>query len=129
MSAKTLLRELIRELRLTNHSHNSLWESPAYQFISKNFRRNQVTAEQTCKAQQESKYMADTYLCYLKSSRKAASLIQEFHGQGLTQLLKTKLYTKQFMLFLFQVNAQCVARLTWLDSNYPMIPNRLCIPM
>lgn len=82
MSAKTLLRELIRELRLTNHSHKSLWESPAYQFISKNFRRNQVTAQQTCKAQQESKYMADTYLCYLKSSRMAASLRQEFHGRG-----------------------------------------------
>ncbi|KAI9556862.1 putative UPF0562 protein C7orf55 like protein [Daphnia sinensis] len=82
MAAKTLLRELIRELRLTNNSYKSLWESPAYQFILKNFRRNQVTAEQTCKAQQESQYMADTYLCYLKSSRIAAQLRHEFHGQG-----------------------------------------------
>ena len=82
MTAKVMLRELIRELRLTNRSHNSLYESPVYQFISKNFRKNQVTEEQTCKAQQESQYLADTYLCYLKSSRKAAELRHEFHGQG-----------------------------------------------
>lgn len=82
MTATTLLRELVREMRFTNRSYKSLKESPIYQFVVKNFRRNQVTAEQTCKAQEESHYLAATYLCYLKSSRKAAELRNEFHGQG-----------------------------------------------
>lgn len=82
MTGRNLLREIIRELRLTNYTYKSLKESPAYQFIAKSFRRNQVTTEQTCKAQQESEYMANTYLCYLKSSRKAAQLRNEYHGQG-----------------------------------------------
>lgn len=77
-----MLRELIRELKFTNRSHSSLRESPVYQFISKQFRRNQVTEEQTCKASTESRYLADTYLTYLKSSRKAAQLKNEYHGQG-----------------------------------------------
>ena len=82
MSAKPLFREFIRELRLINRSYKSLKESPAYQFVAKSFRQNQVTTEQTCKAREESQYMAQTYLCYLKSSRRAAELRNEFHGQG-----------------------------------------------
>lgn len=82
MTTKNLFRELIRELRYTNHSHKPLFESPVYQFINKQFRRNQLTAEQHCKAHQEAHYLADTYLCYLRSSRKGAQLKNEFHGKG-----------------------------------------------
>lgn len=82
MSAKSLMREFIRELRLINRSHKTLKESPSYQFVTKSFRLNQVTSEQTCKAREESLYLAQTYLCYLKSSRKASELRNEFHGQG-----------------------------------------------
>ena len=82
MTTKNLLRELIREIKLTNRTHQPLRESPIYQFIGKQFRQNQVTEEQICKASTESRYLADTYLTYLKSSRKAAQLKNEFHGQG-----------------------------------------------
>lgn len=82
MATKNLLRELIRELKVTNRTYQPLRESPIYQFICKQFRRNQVTEEQVCKASTESRYLADTYLTYMKSSRKAAELKSEFHGKG-----------------------------------------------
>jgi len=82
MSTKILLRDLIRELRFTNRTHKPLPESPLYQFVVKQFRKNQLTTEQTCKSAEESSYLADTYLCYLKSSRKAGEVKAEFHGLG-----------------------------------------------
>lgn len=81
-ATKNILRELVRELRFVNRTYKPLRESPIYQFITKELRRNQITEEQTCKASTESRHLADTYLTYLKSSRKAAELKQEFHGQG-----------------------------------------------
>lgn len=77
-----MLRNLIRELRALNRTYNPLKESPAYIYIMRQFKRNQTTAEQVCKAQVESKFLADTYLCYLRSSRMAAEIRQEFHGKG-----------------------------------------------
>ena len=82
MSTLSLLRHLIRELRLTNRSHKPFRESPLYQYVLREFRKNQVTSEQVCKASEENRYLTDTYLCYLKSSRKSAELRSEFHGQG-----------------------------------------------
>ena len=77
-----LLRSLIRELRHTNNSHKSLHESPVYQYVIKQYRKNQVTTEQVCKAQEETRFMADAYLCYLRSTRRAAELRKEYHGRG-----------------------------------------------
>jgi len=83
MSASALmLRNLIRELRHTNHSHKKLTDSPVYQYVARNFRKNQVTAEQTCKAHVEGMHLADTYLCYLRSSRKSNELRSEYHGRS-----------------------------------------------
>ena len=71
-----LLRSLIRELRHTNHSHKSLPESPVYQYVIKQYRKNQVTTEQVCKAQEETRFMADAYLCYLQYSQ--GDLVQKY---------------------------------------------------
>lgn len=81
-NTKPLLRSLIRELKLTNHTYKPLAESPIYQYIVKQFRANQVTTEQTCKARQESVHLADTYLCYMHSSRKSEALRKEYHARG-----------------------------------------------
>jgi len=82
MSTKILLRDLIRELRFTNRTYKPLPESPIYQFIVNQFRKNQLTTEQTCKATEESSYLADSYLCYLRSTRKSSEIREEFHGLG-----------------------------------------------
>lgn len=82
MAARLMLKDLVRELRKTNRTYKNISESPSYQYIMKQFRRNQVTGEQTCKATQEAEFMAHTYLSYLQSSRRAAEIKHEFHGRG-----------------------------------------------
>lgn len=75
------LRQLTSELRKIT-SNSKIRETLQMQFILSQYRRNRVTDQQLCKAQEEMKFMADTYRCYLKSLRIHGEILSEYHGRG-----------------------------------------------
>ncbi|XP_066563470.1 protein FMC1 homolog [Amia ocellicauda] len=56
--------------------------SPAYSYVLEQFRKNQVTSEKLCRAQQESLHTASSYLSLLASSRLHSSLHSLYHRRG-----------------------------------------------
>ncbi|KAG8298099.1 hypothetical protein J6590_020766 [Homalodisca vitripennis] len=76
-----ILRHLASELRTSSFS-GTLKDSPAFPFILNQYRRFKVTDQQLCKAQEEMRYMSETYLCYLKSSRQYVELHKQYQGKG-----------------------------------------------
>ncbi|XP_006002012.1 protein FMC1 homolog [Latimeria chalumnae] len=77
------LRGILRELRyLSGGSKRPYRESMAYRYTLEQFRRNQLTSEKLCRAQQEQHHQALTYLCLLRSVRQHVALHQEYHGKG-----------------------------------------------
>lgn len=77
----SILRNLIAELRYAL-PEGSLKNNLALEYIVNQFRKYKTTDEQLCKAREEMEFMANTYLCYLKSSRMAQEIHSEFHGKG-----------------------------------------------
>lgn len=75
------LRNLASELR-TASSTGKLKDSPAIDFILNQYKKFKVTDQQLCKAQEEMRYMSETYLCYMKSSRKYMELHKSYQGKG-----------------------------------------------
>lgn len=77
----SILRQIISELRKNTPSGN-FKDSLPLRYVLTQFRKYQTTDQQLCKAQEEMKYLANTYLCYLKSSRLHQEICQDFHGKG-----------------------------------------------
>lgn len=75
------LRKIASELRSIS-SNGNLKNSPAIEYILKQYRKLKVTDQQLCKAQEEMKYMSETYLCYLKSTRQYMELHKHYQGKG-----------------------------------------------
>ncbi len=48
-------------------------------YILGEFRRNQVTEERICREEQEMQHIGDSYLCYLRSTRKYQTLYEQYH--------------------------------------------------
>jgi len=46
------------------------------------FRKNEVTGQRYCRAQQESLHASHTYLCLLASTRNHMALHNLYHGKG-----------------------------------------------
>ncbi|KAM8931195.1 protein FMC1 homolog [Pelodytes ibericus] len=74
-------RCLLRELRYLRGA-SRYRETALYSYIRDNFRRNKVTSEKFCRAQQEMHFQASTYLCLLRSVRNHVVLHEEYHGKG-----------------------------------------------
>lgn len=81
MTAVSTIRNIISELRHALPKEN-LKSSLALKYIVGESRKYQMTDEQLCKAKEEMKFMAETYLCYLKSSRLCQQIQEDFHGKG-----------------------------------------------
>jgi len=75
-----ILRNIIAELRSV--TTGPLKENYTYRYIMGQYKKFQTTDQQLCRAQEEVKFMSNTYLCYLKSSRLHRSISEEFHGKG-----------------------------------------------
>uniref|UniRef100_UPI00398EF8C1 protein FMC1 homolog n=1 Tax=Pristiophorus japonicus TaxID=55135 RepID=UPI00398EF8C1 len=81
--AARLLRAIVKELRSRDVGPGRRYrDSAAYTFILEQFRKNQVTGEKLCRAQQELYHQASTYMCLLQSVRQHLALHQEYHGKG-----------------------------------------------
>lgn len=74
------IRGIARELRKVHKGKIS--ENPMYQYVSEQARKFSTTQEQLCKAKEEMSFMANTYLCYLRSNRLHTEINAEFHGKG-----------------------------------------------
>ncbi|CAG9766917.1 unnamed protein product [Ceutorhynchus assimilis] len=81
MAKLATLRGLIQELRYAV-PNATLKDNLAFQYIMKQYRKYNTTDQQLCKAQEEMNYIANTYLCYLRSSRLSQEIHDEFHGKG-----------------------------------------------
>ncbi|XP_067830399.1 protein FMC1 homolog [Heptranchias perlo] len=80
--AARLLRGILKELRSLSPGPGGIYrESAAYKYITEQFRKNQVTSEKLCRAQQELYHQASTYRCLLQSVRQHQALHQEYHGK------------------------------------------------
>ncbi|XP_072298347.1 protein FMC1 homolog [Eucyclogobius newberryi] len=74
-------RGILKELRATQGSKYR--QSLAYNYVMDQFRKNKVTGERYCRAQQEAHHAAHTYLCLLSSTRNHLILHNLYHqGKG-----------------------------------------------
>ncbi|XP_066996636.2 protein FMC1 homolog [Anabrus simplex] len=80
-SVKGTLRQLLKELCLIT-SEKSIREAPLARYIRMQYEMYKVTDQQLCKAREEMKYMAETYLCYLQSQRRYNDIHKCYHGKG-----------------------------------------------
>ncbi|XP_068606388.1 protein FMC1 homolog [Brachionichthys hirsutus] len=73
-------RGILKELRALKGPtyKNSL----AYSYVMDQFRKNKVTGERYCRAQQEAHHDSHTYLCLLASSRNHLILHNLYHAKG-----------------------------------------------
>lgn len=78
--AKTL-KQLSSELR-SYSSEGNLKNSLLMKYILQQYKKYKVTDQQLCKAQQEMKYLSESYLCYLQSQRKYMELNKQYKGKG-----------------------------------------------
>ncbi|XP_035469988.1 protein FMC1 homolog [Scophthalmus maximus] len=73
-------RGILKELRaIQGPSYN---KSLAYNYVMDQFRKNKVTGERYCRAQQEAHHASHTYLCLLASTRNHQALHNYYHGKG-----------------------------------------------
>ncbi|XP_055519130.1 protein FMC1 homolog [Leucoraja erinacea] len=77
-----VLRALLKELRYLSPESGHYRRTAAYKYITEQFRKNQVTSEKLCRAQQELLHQASTYLCLLQSVRHHQALHQAYHSKG-----------------------------------------------
>lgn len=81
MAGVSTIRNVISELRHVIPKEN-MKNSLALQYILSEYRKYRTTDQQLCRAREEMKFMAETYLCYLKSSRLCNEIHENFHGKG-----------------------------------------------
>lgn len=77
----TNLRRLLSEVRNVN-SNKKLKDSILIKYIFTQYHKYKVTDQQLCKAQEEMKFLAQTYLCYLRSQRQYDELNQQYLSKG-----------------------------------------------
>ncbi|MBN3319789.1 FMC1 protein, partial [Atractosteus spatula] len=73
-------RGILKEIRAAKGPNYQ--QSIVYRYLLEQFRKNQVTSEKLCRAQQESLHSASSYLCLLSSVRLHSSLHALYHGRG-----------------------------------------------
>lgn len=83
-----VIRKLLREVKNSNFS-NVREKSLLTNYILLQCRKHQVTEEQICKAREEMKFLAETYLCYLKSQKLYEYIHQKYQGKGERSIKET----------------------------------------
>ena len=75
------VRHLISEIRFIS-SEKKVQDSLLVKYIMSQFRKYQETDQQLCKAQEEMKFLAQSYLCYLQSQRRYEEIHNQYHAKG-----------------------------------------------
>ncbi|XP_020515235.1 protein FMC1 homolog [Labrus bergylta] len=72
-------RGILKELRAI---HGAAYkQGPMYRYVMDQFRKNQITGERYCRAQQEAHHDAHSYLCLLASTRSQMILHNIYHSK------------------------------------------------
>lgn len=79
--ALNMLRQLLSEIRRNTYDGN-LKDSLMKRYIMVQYKKYRITDQQICKAQNEMKYLAESYLCYLQSQRHYIDIHRQYHGKG-----------------------------------------------
>lgn len=75
------LRQLLSEIRHIS-SENKRQDSLLIKYIMMQFHKHKETDQQLCKAQEEMKFLASSYLCYLQSQRRYEAIYNQYHAKG-----------------------------------------------
>lgn len=76
-----VVRKLLYEVRRATPSQK-LEDSLIKSFILNECRKYKITDEQLCKKKNEVLFLADSYRCYLESTRRYKELIKKYQGKG-----------------------------------------------
>lgn len=76
-SSRTL-KQLLTELKAISSGEGSL----AAKYIVDQYRRYETTEQVHCRAKEEMQFTAETYRCYLESTRKLKELNESYRGKG-----------------------------------------------
>ncbi|XP_063233139.1 protein FMC1 homolog [Bacillus rossius redtenbacheri] len=76
-----MLHQLSHELRRRG-THAHVRDSLALKYALAQGRRYRQTDQQLCKAREEVRFLGETYLCYLRSSRLYQNLYDHYRGKG-----------------------------------------------
>nr|XP_034193763.1 protein FMC1 homolog isoform X6 [Osmia lignaria] len=83
-----LVRSLIQEIRRVS-SDRSAKNNTMVQYILEQARSHRETSEILCKAREELKNLAETYLCYLNSQRMCKEIQVRYTGKGERSIRET----------------------------------------
>ncbi|XP_028311403.1 protein FMC1 homolog [Gouania willdenowi] len=73
-------RGILKEIRLSQGPNYR--QSLAYNYVMDQYRKNKVTGERYCRAQQEAHHASQAYLCLLTSTRNHMVLHNLYHAKG-----------------------------------------------
>lgn len=82
------LRQLISEIRYFS-SEKKLHDSLLVKYLMTQFHKYKETDQQLCKAQEEMKFLASSYHCYLKSQRCYKEICDRYHVKGERSIKET----------------------------------------
>lgn len=83
-----MLRQLLCEFRKTSSS-GKIHDSLLVRYIFEQFRKYSVTDQQLCRAQDEMKFLSNSYICYLQSSQKYQEIMKNYKGKGERSIKET----------------------------------------
>lgn len=83
-----LLRSLIQEIRRTS-SEQKAKNNIMIQYVLEQAKSHRETSEVLCKAREELKNLAETYLCYLNSQRMCKEIKIRYAGKGERSIKET----------------------------------------
>ncbi|NP_001297946.1 protein FMC1 homolog [Esox lucius] len=73
-------RGILKEIRAIKGPEYK--QTLAYNYVFQQFRKNLITSERYCRAQEEALHASHTYLCLLSSTRQHIALYDMYHGKG-----------------------------------------------
>lgn len=83
-----IVRSLARELRRVSQS-KSMKDNVMLQYIMEQAHAHKETSQVLCKAREELKNLAETYLCYLKSQQICKDIHKQYAGKGERSIKET----------------------------------------
>ncbi|XP_072766926.1 protein FMC1 homolog isoform X2 [Anoplolepis gracilipes] len=83
-----IVRSLARELRRVSQS-KSMKDNVMLQYIMEQAHAHKETSQVLCKAREELKNLAETYLCYLKSQKTCKDIHKQYAGKGERSIKET----------------------------------------
>ncbi len=83
-----VIRRLLQEIRRLKPGQKQM-NYPITRHILDQCRKYSLTDAQLCKKKNEMLFLADTYRCYLESSRRYRELLQKYRGEGERSIKQT----------------------------------------